>query len=145
MVYHAVKRGRHGKTQASWEELLFDYEDFLRQRKLALRSNEHPRVQAVRKKAFAGENRCQARNYPYGGYCQFRGGEVQCALCFPHGRADAGSGFGGHFLRVGEQLSLVAHVAGVGPGAAVDDFHAGGEFFLQGVRQNLNRLAELTN
>ncbi len=39
-------------ARASLEELLLDYEDFLRQRKMALWRKEHPTAQAVRKLAF---------------------------------------------------------------------------------------------
>jgi four helix bundle suffix protein len=36
-------------ARASLEELLLDYEDFLRQRKLGLWGKDHPTAQAVRK------------------------------------------------------------------------------------------------
>lgn len=42
-----------GVARASLEELLLDYQDFLRQRGLAMWKKDHPRVQAVRKLAYA--------------------------------------------------------------------------------------------
>jgi len=45
-----------GVARASLEELLLDYQDFLRQRGLALWDKDHPEAQAVRKLAYA-ENR----------------------------------------------------------------------------------------
>ncbi|MFH1731504.1 MAG: four helix bundle suffix domain-containing protein [Planctomycetota bacterium] len=45
-----------GVARASLEELLLDYQDFLRQRGLALWDKDHPEVQAIRKLAYA-ENR----------------------------------------------------------------------------------------
>jgi four helix bundle suffix protein len=45
-----------GVARASLEELLLDYEDFLRQRKLALWQKNNPTAQAVRKLAYS-ENR----------------------------------------------------------------------------------------
>lgn len=45
-----------GVARASLEELLLDYQDFLRQRGLALWPKEHPQAQAVRRLAYA-ENR----------------------------------------------------------------------------------------
>ena len=41
-----------GIARASLEELLLDYQDFLRQRELPLWTKEHPRARAVRKLAF---------------------------------------------------------------------------------------------
>jgi restriction system protein len=43
-----------GVVRASLEELLLDYEDFLRQRKFALWEKSHLTAQAVRKLAYAG-------------------------------------------------------------------------------------------
>jgi four helix bundle suffix protein len=43
-----------GVARASLEELLLDYEDFLRQRSLAVWGKNHPAAQAVRKLAYAG-------------------------------------------------------------------------------------------
>jgi len=48
-------------ARASLEELLLDYEDFLRQRKLSLRGKDHPTAQAVRKLVYS-------RNRSYGTY-----------------------------------------------------------------------------
>jgi len=45
-----------GVARASLEELLLDYEDFLRQRGLALWGKSHPQAQTIRKLAYA-ENR----------------------------------------------------------------------------------------
>jgi four helix bundle suffix protein len=42
-----------GVARASLEELLLDFEDFLRQRGLALWAKDHPTAQAVRKLAYA--------------------------------------------------------------------------------------------
>lgn len=42
-----------GVARASLEELLLDYEDFLRQRGLALWGREHPEAQTIRKLAYA--------------------------------------------------------------------------------------------
>jgi four helix bundle suffix protein len=42
-----------GVARASIEELLLDYQDFLRQRKLPLWGKEHPKAQKIRKLAFA--------------------------------------------------------------------------------------------
>ena len=42
-----------GVARASLEELLLDYEDFLRQRSLPLWGKEHPQAKAVRKLAYA--------------------------------------------------------------------------------------------
>lgn len=51
-------------ARASLEELLLDYEDFLRQRKLGLWGKDHPTAQAVRKLAYA-ENRSYTTYRPY--------------------------------------------------------------------------------
>jgi len=51
-------------ARASLEELLLDYEDFLRQRKLSLWGKDHPTAQAVRKLAYT-ENRSYATYRPY--------------------------------------------------------------------------------
>ncbi len=40
-----------GVAEASIEELITDYEDFLRQRKLAVWPKTHPKIQAIRKRA----------------------------------------------------------------------------------------------
>ncbi len=50
-----------GVARASLEELLLDYEDFLRQRGLALGEKNHPGAQEVRKLAYA-------KNRAYGSY-----------------------------------------------------------------------------
>lgn len=44
-----------GVARASLEELLLDYQDFLRQRGLAVWGKEHPTAQAVRKLAYASD------------------------------------------------------------------------------------------
>ena len=51
-------------ARASLEELLLDYEDFLRQRKLAVWGKDHPTAQAVRKLAYSG-NRSYTTYRPY--------------------------------------------------------------------------------
>jgi len=53
-----------GVARASLEELLLDYEDFLRQRGLALWGKDHPQARAVRRLAWA-ENRSYATYRPY--------------------------------------------------------------------------------
>jgi four helix bundle suffix protein len=53
-----------GVARASLEELLLDYQDFLRQRSLPLWPKEHPRAQAVRKLAYA-QNRSYTTYRPY--------------------------------------------------------------------------------
>jgi restriction system protein len=50
-----------GVARASLEELLLDFEDFLRQRKLGLWAKDHPTAQAVRKLVYS-------RNRSYGTY-----------------------------------------------------------------------------
>jgi restriction system protein len=52
-----------GVARASLEELLLDYEDFLRQQGLALWSKNHPKAQAIRKLAYA-ENRSYSTYEP---------------------------------------------------------------------------------
>ena len=42
-----------GVARASLEELLLDYQDFLRQRKLPLWKKDHPKAQQIRKLAYA--------------------------------------------------------------------------------------------
>ncbi|MGH7830786.1 MAG: four helix bundle suffix domain-containing protein [Candidatus Binatia bacterium] len=53
-----------GVARASLEELLLDFEDFLRQRALVLWSKDHPTAQAVRKLAYA-QNRSYRTYRPY--------------------------------------------------------------------------------
>jgi four helix bundle suffix protein len=53
-----------GVARASLEELLLDYEDFLRQRGLSLWSKNHPTDQVVRRLAYA-ENRSYTTYRPY--------------------------------------------------------------------------------
>jgi four helix bundle suffix protein len=53
-----------GVARASLEELLLDFEDFLRQRGLALWHKNHPTAQAVRKLAYA-ENRSYMTHRAY--------------------------------------------------------------------------------
>ena len=53
-----------GVARASLEELLLDYQDFLRQRGLPLWPKDHPQAQAVRKLAYA-ENRSYASYRSY--------------------------------------------------------------------------------
>jgi restriction system protein len=53
-----------GVARASLEELLLDYEDFLRQRGLALWPKDHPTAQIVRKLAYA-PNRSYSTYRPY--------------------------------------------------------------------------------
>ena len=53
-----------GVARASLEELLLDYEDFLRQRGLALWGKDHPTAQVVRRLAYE-ENRCYSTYRSY--------------------------------------------------------------------------------
>ncbi|MFQ5850118.1 MAG: four helix bundle suffix domain-containing protein [Candidatus Binatia bacterium] len=53
-----------GVARASLEELLLDYQDFLRQRGLAVWEKNHPAAQAVRKLAYAS-NRSYGTYRPY--------------------------------------------------------------------------------
>src|SRR3989304_10434440 len=53
-----------GVARASLEELLLDYQDFLRQRSLALWPKDHPTAQIVRRLAYA-ENRSYQTYKPY--------------------------------------------------------------------------------
>ena len=53
-----------GVARASLEELLLDYEDFLRQRGLALWSKDHPTAQVVRRLAYE-KNRTYETYRPY--------------------------------------------------------------------------------
>jgi restriction system protein len=53
-----------GVARASLEELLLDYQDFLRQRKLPLWEKNHPQAQKIRKLAYAS-NRSYTTYRPY--------------------------------------------------------------------------------
>jgi four helix bundle suffix protein len=53
VVYAALGLKLVGVARASLEELLLDYQDFLRQRKLPLWQKHHPQAQAIRKLAYA--------------------------------------------------------------------------------------------
>ena len=53
-----------GVARASLEELLLDYQDFLRQRSLPLWGKDHPQAQAIRKLAYA-QNRSYATYKTY--------------------------------------------------------------------------------
>jgi len=53
-----------GVARASLEELLLDYQDFLRQRKLSLWGKNHPQSQKIRKLAYAS-NRSYSNYRPY--------------------------------------------------------------------------------
>ena len=53
-----------GVARASLEELLLDYQDFLRQKGLALWGKGHPEVQEIRQKAYV-ENRSYETYRPY--------------------------------------------------------------------------------
>jgi four helix bundle suffix protein len=58
-----------GVARASLEELLLDYQDFLRQRKLPLWGKDHPKAQQIRKLAFKNNRsyttyRTYIENYP---------------------------------------------------------------------------------
>ncbi len=53
-----------GVARASLEELLLDYEDFLRQRGLALWAKDHPQARRVRRLAY-GEDRSYSTYRPY--------------------------------------------------------------------------------
>jgi restriction system protein len=53
-----------GVARASLEELLLDFEDFLRQRKLGLWTKDHPTAQVVRKLVYR-TNRTYATYSPY--------------------------------------------------------------------------------
>ncbi len=69
-------------ARASLEELLLDYEDFLRQRGLALWGKNHPKAAAVRKLAYA-ENRSYKT---YKAYVEGEGPEVAAntLICIIH-------------------------------------------------------------
>jgi len=53
-----------GVARASLEELLLDYQDFLRQRGLSVWAKDHPAAQAIRKLAYAS-NRSYTTYRPY--------------------------------------------------------------------------------
>ena len=53
-----------GVARASLEEMLLDYQDFLRQRKLPLWEKNHPKAQKIRKLAFI-KNRSYTTYRPY--------------------------------------------------------------------------------
>ena len=61
-----------GVARASLEELLLDYEDFLRQRGLKLWSLDHPTIQAVRRLAYAKDKSYSA----YSSYIETASAEV---------------------------------------------------------------------
>jgi restriction system protein len=52
VVYATLGLKLVGVARASLEELLLDYQDFLRQRKLSLWGKNHPQAQKIRKVAF---------------------------------------------------------------------------------------------
>jgi restriction system protein len=71
-----------GVARASLEELLLDYEDFLRQRGLALWGKNHPEAQAIRKLAYA-----RNRSYKtYRTYIEHRSPEIAAntLICLIH-------------------------------------------------------------
>ena len=68
-----------GVARASLEELLLDYQDFLRQRGLALWSKEHPTAQVVRRLAYA-KNRAYATYRAYRTYDRLMA--LSCGLAF---------------------------------------------------------------
>jgi four helix bundle suffix protein len=71
-----------GIARASLEELLLDYEDFLRQRGLSLWDKGHPLVQEIRKLAYQ-ENRSYTT---YKTYIEFSNGEIAAnmMICLIH-------------------------------------------------------------
>jgi len=71
-----------GVARASLEELLLDYEDFLRQRGLALWGKEHPEAKAIRKLAYV-KNRSYST---YKSYVEQGSGEVAAntLVCLTH-------------------------------------------------------------
>jgi four helix bundle suffix protein len=71
-----------GVARASLEELLLDYQDFLRQRRLPLWDKQHPRAQEVRRLAWA-ENRSYGT---YRAYVQASSPEVAAntLICLIH-------------------------------------------------------------
>lgn len=71
-----------GVARASLEELLLDYQDFLRQRRLPLRGKEHPRAQRIRRLAYGPD-----RSYEtYGAYVEKGSAEVAAntIICLIH-------------------------------------------------------------
>ena len=71
-----------GVARASLEELLLDYNDFLRQRKLPLWQKNHPQAQAIRKLAFK-----KNRSYKtYGTYIESAPPEIAAntLICLIH-------------------------------------------------------------
>jgi restriction system protein len=71
-----------GVARASFEELLLDYEDFLRQRGLTLWGMNHPKAQAIRKLAYT-----RNRSYTtYQSYVEQRSPEIAAntLICFIH-------------------------------------------------------------
>jgi restriction system protein len=71
-----------GVARASLEELLLDYEDFLRQRGLALWGKSHPKAQAIRKLAYARNRSYQT----YQSYVEQRSPEIAAntLICLIH-------------------------------------------------------------
>jgi restriction system protein len=70
-----------GVARASLEELLLDYQDFLRQRGLPLWGKEHPQAQAIRKLAYT-ENRSYGtyKTYVEGGYPEVAANTLICLI-----------------------------------------------------------------
>lgn len=67
-------------ARASLEELLLDYEDYLRQHELALWSKDHPSAREVRALAYRSD-----RSYTtYKTYLQSAEGAANCAICLLH-------------------------------------------------------------
>jgi four helix bundle suffix protein len=70
-----------GVARASLEELLLDYEDFLRQRGLKLWPKDHPTIQAVRRLAYArNKSYSLYANYVEGASPEVAANTVQCLI-----------------------------------------------------------------
>ena len=69
-----------GVARASLEELLLDYEDYIRQRELVLWEKTHPSVLNVRKLAYL-ENRSYST---YKTYCEDHEAAANTAICLIH-------------------------------------------------------------
>ncbi|RPJ07990.1 MAG: four helix bundle protein [Deltaproteobacteria bacterium] len=70
-----------GVARASLEELLLDYQDFLRQRGLPLWGKDHPQAQAIRKLAYT-ENRSYGtyKTYVEGGSPEIAANTLICLI-----------------------------------------------------------------
>lgn len=66
-----------GVSRASFQELLEDYEDFLRQRSLPLWGKDHPKAREVRALAYRSDQTYQS-------YLSDSTGAANCAICLIH-------------------------------------------------------------